>query len=401
MRIVFYCQHVLGVGHVFRSLEIIKGLKDHEVIMVTGGAEVDFDPPAHMTHIQLPGLMMTPDFKNFIPLEEGVTDVEDVLTRRLAQFKEIMRKYRPDIFLVELFPFGRKKFRFELLPILEGVGFNSWGPCKAVCSVRDILVEKDDMQRQVNRVHAMLNPNFDCVLVHSDPALVTLDETFPGVEGIRPPVHYTGYVARKPAPGAGAALRQELALGDTSLIVASVGGGHIGSNLLQATLAASPLVNRTHPHHLCIFTGPYATDKDFAEYQAIAADHDWITVKRFTKRFPDYLDAADLSISLGGYNTTMNLLATGTYGLMYPFLQNREQRMRTTRLQDRGIVTMLLDNDLDSTILAGHITSGLDRIPQPHGLYLDGGEKSARILEDLVRTDGKYKEKASTTRFSG
>lgn len=384
MRIVFYCQHVLGVGHVFRSLEIIKGLKDHEVIMVTGGAEVEFDPPAHMTHIQLPGLMMTPDFKEFIPLEEGVTDVEDVLTRRLKQFKEIMKEYRPDVFLVELFPFGRKKFRFELLPILEGVGFGTWGPCKAVCSVRDILVEKDDMARQVFRVHSMLNPNFDAVLVHSDPKLVRLEETFPGVDGIKPTVHYTGYVARKPKAGAGAALRQELGLRDTPLIVLSVGGGHIGSNLLTGTLNASAILTKTHPHRLCVFTGPYATDEDFARYQAMVADHDWITIKRFTKRFPDYLDAADLSVSLGGYNTTMNLLATGTYGLMYPFLQNREQRMRTTRLEERGIVKMLLDKDLAPKILATHMAQGLDRTPTPHGLNLDGGAESARILEALV-----------------
>ncbi|MBC17424.1 MAG: hypothetical protein CL942_14295 [Desulfovibrio sp.] len=384
MRIVFYCQHVLGVGHVFRSLEIVKGLKDHEVIMVTGGAEVEFDPPPNMTHIQLPGLMMTPDFKEFIPLEEGVTDVEDVLTRRLAQFKEIMREYRPDVFLVELFPFGRKKFRFELLPILEYVGYDTWGPCKAVCSVRDILVEKDDMQRQVQRVHAMLNPNFDAVLVHSDPKLVKLDETFPGVDGIVPSVHYTGYVARKPAPGAGAALRKELNMGDTPLIVLSVGGGHIGSNLLKGTLNASKLLAESHPHRLCVFTGPYATDEAFANYQAMADDCDWITVKRFTKRFPDYLDAADLSVSLGGYNTTMNLLATGTYGLMYPFLQNREQRMRTERLEQRDIVKMLLDDDLQPEVLAKHMAAGLERTPTPHGLNLDGGETSARILEELI-----------------
>ena len=99
MRIVFYCQHVLGVGHMFRSLEIVKALKDHEVILVTGGAHVDFDPPANMTRIQLPGLMMDAKFTRFIPLEEGA-EVDDVLVRRLRQFKEIMAEYRPDIFTV-------------------------------------------------------------------------------------------------------------------------------------------------------------------------------------------------------------------------------------------------------------------------------------------------------------
>lgn len=384
MRVVFYCQHVLGVGHFFRSLEIVKGLADHEVILVTGGAEVDFDPPANMTQVQLPGLMMSPDFKEFIPLEEGVTDVDEVLARRLKRFERIMDKYRPDIFLVELFPFGRRKFRFELLPVLEGVKQSKWGPCKAVCSVRDILVEKPNPQKHVDRVLSMLNPNFDAVAVHADPSLVTLDETFPGVEKIEPELHYTGYVARRPEPGCGAALRDELDLNETPLIVLSAGGGNVGSELLEATLKASPLLATTHPHRLCAFSGPYASDQDFRKYQTLAANHDWITVKRFTKRFPAYLDAANLSVSLGGYNTTMNLLAANTYGLLYPFRQNREQYMRTERLDAKGIVKLLEDADLAPSRLAGLMADGLDCPQSSHGIDLDGGPATARMLERLA-----------------
>lgn len=384
MRVVFYCQHVLGVGHVFRSLEIVKGLADHEVIMVTGGAEVDFDPPANMTHFQLPGVMMSPDFKTFIPLEEGVTDVDALLARRLEQFKAIMAEYRPDIFLVELFPFGRKKFRFELLPILEGVQAGTWGPCKAVCSVRDILVEKDDMDKYTSGVLKMLNPNFDDVLVHADPTLVQFDETFPGVSDMEPTLHYTGYVARKPELGAGDALRNELNLGDTPLIVLSVGGGNVGQELLESVLKASPILAKTHSHRLCVFTGPYAEDEAFARYQELASGCDWMTVSRFTKRFPSYLAAADLSVSLGGYNTTMNLLAAGTYSLMLPFAQNREQQMRTSRLEERGIVKMISPDNLAPEIMAEHMAQALEREPKPHGIDLNGGVNSARILEQIV-----------------
>ena len=57
MRIVQYCQHVLGVGHFHRSLEIARALSPHEVIMVTGGAEVDCNWPDNVRRIQLPGLI--------------------------------------------------------------------------------------------------------------------------------------------------------------------------------------------------------------------------------------------------------------------------------------------------------------------------------------------------------
>ncbi|BCS89042.1 glycosyltransferase family protein [Pseudodesulfovibrio sediminis] len=380
MRIVFYCQHVLGVGHMFRSLEIVKGLKDHEVILVTGGAEVDFDPPANMQQIQLPGLMMDAKFTRFIPLEEGA-EVDEVLVRRLRQFKQIMAEQQPDIFMVELFPFGRKKFRFELLPILKKIRKGEYGKCKSVCSVRDILVEKDDMKRQVERVHGYLNPNFDHVLVHSDPKLVKLDETFPGVEGIVPEVHYTGYVARKSDPVETRTLSDELQLGDTPLIVTSVGGGHIGQDLRQGVMDASPVLHRTHPHRLVLFTGPYAPEAELEALQKQAEAHDHITVKRFTKRFLAYLKLAKLSVSLGGYNTTMNLLATNTFGLMYPFLQNREQNMRARRIEEKGGLKVITSDDLHVERLASLMADGLDRDAAPLGLDLNGGPNSAAILE--------------------
>ena len=36
-----------------------------------------------------------------------------------------------------------------------------------------------------------------------------------------------------------------------------------------------------------------------------------IMVERFTDHFPVWLTAADLSISMGGYNTTMDVLPQG------------------------------------------------------------------------------------------
>lgn len=385
MRVLFYCQHVLGVGHVFRSLEIVRALAGHEVVMVTGGAEIDIDPPANMRLEQLPGLMMSPDFKTFIPAEPGA-DLDEVRARRLERFRAVMAQYRPDILLVELFPFGRRAFRFELLPILKGVRAGEWGRCKTACSLRDILVEKPDPAKYARRVLDMLNPHFDLVLVHADPTLVTLDETFPAVAEIIPPVRYTGYVAARPAPGAGHALRRELGLDTPAipLMVASAGGGQVGNELIRAAIQASILLPDTHPHALMAFTGPYAPDADHARCQALAAEHPHITVRRFTSRFPAYLDAADLSLSLGGYNTTMNLLAANTYGLILPFTQNREQAMRTSRLEQRHAVGLLTPADLDPARLATRIAQALSRTTPTSPLNLDGATTTARYLEELI-----------------
>ncbi len=135
-------------------------------------------------------------------------------------------------------------------------------------------------------------------------------------------------VARTPVP---VLLRDELGLGDTPLVVLSAGGGNVDGGLTAATIEASATLAETCPHRLCVFTGPYAPEERVVRCLSLAEGCDWITLRRFTKRFPDYLAAADLSVSLGGYNTTMNLLAANTRSLMLPFMQNREQNMRAER----------------------------------------------------------------------
>ena len=62
--------------------------------------------------------------------------------------------------------------------------------------------------------------------------------------------------------------------------------------------------------------------------------------------------AADLSVSMGGYNTTMNILASGVPALVWPFGQNREQRLRAERLADLGALRVLEDEDLHPDRLA-------------------------------------------------
>jgi predicted glycosyltransferase len=63
MKIIFYCQHVLGVGHLFRSLEICEALKRHEVLLISGGPHIETNIPKHIRVVRLPELQMDTGFK--------------------------------------------------------------------------------------------------------------------------------------------------------------------------------------------------------------------------------------------------------------------------------------------------------------------------------------------------
>ena len=141
MKILLYCQYVWGMGHLFRSLELTRALSDHDVILVAGGREVDIELPEHVTLVRLPGLYMDEQFTTLMAEAAGQT-VDAVQHQRKEILFSLFEQHRPDVFIIELYPFGRSMFGFELQPLLEDVRRGRFGDIKVVCSLRDILVEK-------------------------------------------------------------------------------------------------------------------------------------------------------------------------------------------------------------------------------------------------------------------
>lgn len=390
MRILHYCQHVLGMGHLFRSLEIARALHRHEVTLVTGGPPVSAALPPHIRHVQLPPLMMDSGFSGLhtVPCAAGELppDLRQVQDMRRQMLLKTLHETRPHILLVELFPFGRRQFSFELVPLLESARSGAYGRMQIVCSVRDILVEKDNQARYEERVLSALNTWFDHVLVHTDPAVVRLEETFSRLPEVAADVHDTGYVTPLPAAHKAARLRRALRLqAQEPLIVASAGSGSVGAGLLQAAARASHILHRTVPHRLLVFTGPFMPPEHTASLRQAAAGAAHIRIRTFTRQFPAYLALAGLSVSLAGYNTTMNLLAARTSALVLPFDSNREQRMRSLRLERLGALRILQPDDLEPHKLAELMQAALARRPQKTGINLDGARTSARILESAAR----------------
>lgn len=384
MNIILYCQYVWGMGHLFRSIEVARALADHEVILVVGGREVDIKLPEHITLVRLPGLYMDEHFTTLIPEDSNKT-IEDIQKQRKTILFSLCETHQPDLFIIELYPFGRAKFGFELQPLLDSIQQGRFGKIKIVCSLRDILVEKKDPRAYEDRVLNHLNAHFDLLLIHSDPELMPLDETFGRVNDIQIPIFYTGFVTRKVKPDAAKKLRRELAMGaEEKLIVASAGGGRSGYKLLSSVIEAVHLLPNTQHIRLEMFTGPFRDDGEFENLSAKSAKR--IRIRRFTKRFLDYLSAADVSVSLAGYNTCMNLLVTRIPALVYPYLRQREQPIRVTKIKDFLPMKILQDKDLSPIPLADHIQQmlGASRLSDSGPLNLDGAENTARYLAEWI-----------------
>ncbi|MFO8085819.1 MAG: glycosyltransferase [Desulfobacterales bacterium] len=344
MKIIFYCQHVLGMGHFFRSLEICKALSDHEVIFVTGGASFEVELMPHIRKVNLPGLMMDPNFSGFYTTEKKLS-LEEVREDRKKLLFDLFESEKPDIFMVELYPFGRKAFGFELDPLLKNIRKKHRHRCQTICSLRDILVEKKDPEKYEKRVVKILNSVFDVLLIHSDPTIFSLDESFSRIKDIHVPLVYTGFVTAGPPSNCYRAVRRKLKIGtEKKLVVASAGGGMVGFPLLEATLKAAVLLEKDIALHLVVFSGPFMSQNDFDRLKRLESEDRM--VKSFTPDFLSYLAAADLSVSMAGYNTCMNILSAKTPAIVWPFSQNREQRFRAERLAQKASFKVLNDEDL-------------------------------------------------------
>jgi predicted glycosyltransferase len=379
MKIVFYCQHVLGIGHFFRSLEICRALDRHQVILVTGGPRFPAALPDHVREFPLPALEMDRDFKEL--RTEAGADLETVRRLRRDRLGAFFESETPELFLIELYPFGRKAFRFEIDPLLEDLARGRLPRCGLVCSLRDILVEKAVPHEHEDRVVKLLNRHFDALLVHADPRLVRLEETFGRCQDIDIPLVYTGFVTPRPEPGARQRLRAELGLAEPErLIVASAGGGSVGAPLLKAAIDAFRHVARGRGCRLQVFTGPFLPQEEFEKLQHAAGEG--VFVVRFTDRFLSYLAAADLSVSMAGYNTTMNLIAARVPALVWPFARNREQRLRAERLQALGALRLLPDAQLEPARLAALMEQMLTRGERPDtGVDLNGAQATAGWID--------------------
>jgi predicted glycosyltransferase len=377
MKVLFHVQHLLGIGHVRRAAAIARAL-DEDGFAVTvaqggfdvpgtdwGGAEVVRLPPVRSADTGFRTLLDAGDR----PIDTGWKK------RRAAELLALHARVRPDILLVETFPFGRRAFAFELVPLLEIARRAVPRPLVA-SSVRDILVDKNDPAK-VEGMADTARALFDLVLVHGDPAVIPFEASFPPAPRIADLIRYTGYVGARPT--------REAPPGDgVDEIVVSVGGGAVGAELLRAALGARAISTQRDARWR-LLAGPDLPAGTMAELAAAAPDG--VVVEPARPDFPSLLARCRLSVSQAGYNTVMDVMRAGCRAVFVPFAAEgeTEQTRRAELLAARGHCLVVPEQGLTSERLARAVDDAAAAPPPPRAtLALDGAQAAARLLRDAA-----------------
>ena len=376
--LLFYCQHSLGIGHLTRSFALVNGLTQaFRVVFLNGGRLPPGVPvPPDMELIDLPPLGM--DDGHTVVSRDARHDVHAAMAERQRLIACAVATTRPAVLLVELFPFGRKKFAGEILPLIRAARRQPGGPARVVCSLRDILVDaRPDQQHHDDRARWLADRYFDAVLVHADPAFARLEDSFHPTKPMRTPTHYTGFVV--PARAAAAPVRRGRHL------LVSAGGGIVGESLLRAVLAARQ--HLTHPLPLRIVAGPFLPE---AVWQALLEDTRALAGVELVRHVSDMvaeMRGARASLSQCGYNTALDLVVAAVPALVVPYetVTENEQSQRAWRLAELGAMqTLPAAQAALPEALAQALLQLLDFTPRVAALGLDGAARSTEILAHLA-----------------
>ena len=376
-RAFVYVQHLLGIGHLKRAAALARALvaEGLEVTLASGGFPVPEIDVHGARFVQLPAAGAADlGFKNLIG--EHRRPLDDRWKRRRAEaLLAAWREADPQVLVIELFPFGRRQMRFELLPLLEAAAHAPRRPT-VVCSVRDVLGGGQKDPRRQDEMLELVERHFDHVLVHGDPAVIGFERSFRHAARIAGRIEYTGYIldpAFDPGSGAGA-----------DEVIVSAGGGAVGAQLMEAAIRARPLT-ALQGKTWRLLAGINLQEEAFAKLSRLASEsgEGRIVLERSRRDFTALLANCVLSVSQAGYNTLLEIVRARARAVAVPFARGSEteQALRARCFAERGLLELVEEDSLAPQTLAAAIDRTA-RKPRPAAcaIDLDGARRSATLI---------------------
>ncbi|KJR99935.1 MAG: glycosyltransferase [Desulfobulbaceae bacterium BRH_c16a] len=356
--ILMYSHDTYGLGHIRRTMAIANHLRDinTNVLILTGSPIAGrFHFPEQVDFVRIPGMIKktNEDYQSLsIRIEQ-----EKALSIRTNIILATARAFQPHLFIVDKEPLGLKK---EVLPTLEWLKESSPSSF-AILGLRDILddaevIKKDWQQRGI---YSYLDRLYDEIWVYGNQSIYDPIEMYKIPGQIHSKIKFTGYIPRKKLnPQTKVSVRKRYRiLEDDSFILVTTGGGGDGYEVIDHYLAMHDYYPTSLPFKTIIITGPFMPKAKSEELEARAKIHGIKTIP-FDPRLEDLIAAADMVISMGGYNTICEILTQQTPALIIPReTPRKEQLIRATRLKNEGLLDFIPFKEVTPQLLREKIIS--------------------------------------------
>ncbi len=394
-RILLYSHDTFGLGHLRRTLaiahQIAVDMPNARQLLLTGSMVAGaFAAPQHLDLIKLPALSKrsSGQYKaRALPLS-----LKQTLAWRKKMILQAAIHFKPDLMLVDKAAGG---VQGELLPTLHWLKRRQ-PHCKIVFGMRDI--EDDPLITQAewvtNGVSILLDEIYDAIFYYGQRKLFDPVEAYGMPRPVAGKLIECGFLRRAQNVRPIDSVRRELGLNQQPLVVVTAGGGGDGYPILHTALQ---MVERYRPaRQTLLVTGPLMPQPKRRDIQQMA-ERLSIPCMEFTPDLPSYLAAADVVVSMAGYNTVCELLSLGKRALLIPRATVRaEQQIRAAMLVQRGLAHCLQPHNLAPNSLSNAIESAL-AAPQPTvDINLDGLPNISRAIANLLRQNKRQLHDATS-----
>lgn len=377
-RILFYYHHFGGLGHGTRIYSVCKAIRrihpDYKILVINSGVpQPELNIKRYATIINLPYFKAEKGLFSGLYSPEGI---DATFKKRRRMLGLIVERFNPHIAVFEHFPFGRGSLEKELIYLVNELGKRN---ILIYASVRDIVVQKISVDKLNKRLKFIRG-----IFVHSDreTGFVT---NFRKSELLNKKIIFTGrtFPLDKEELIDKKKIRKGLKCGSKKLIVVSIGGGIDGIDIVDKMLQIKEKIDRKFSTFYLISTGPSISGSEFKRLKNITKNRSDILVKKFVPQYPSYVNAADLYISMGGYNSINNALFTGTKTIILPRQSDDEQKLRTTIFSKFLVVCQ---SNISSEKLAGKVTEVLKRREPPFRYKgeLSGAHVTANLIDRIL-----------------
>jgi predicted glycosyltransferase len=389
-KILVYSHDTFGLGNIKRMLDISKHLvaahSDVSVLIVSGSPMLHaFRIPPRIDYIKLPCLARTItgsyDTK-FLEL-----DYEETIRLRANLIVSTVLDFSPDLILVDKKPFGVSNELYGALELLQRRGARP----KVVLLLRDIL-DSPEVTAEVwrkNRYHEAVERFYDQILVVGSPEIFDLSGEYRFPASSRSKVRFCGYLGREPGARCREQIRRELGAADGHLVLVTAGGGEDGYRLLSSYLhGLNDLPDGSPGFKTLLVCGPEMSEPHRLSIHNAARRPD-VLVQDFNSDMMGCMDAADLVVSMGGYNTLCEIFTLHKRAIVVPrIMPVQEQWIRADRMARLGLLRAMHPDELTPAGLIHAVQEelGVSNV-RPRSLYevdLAGMSRIAESVHELL-----------------
>lgn len=282
---------------------------------------------------------------------------------RASTILSAVTEFKPRLLLVDHLPTG---IYGELLPSLRMLKELD-DPPVIVLGLRDIIDDPAvvcDLWRK-EMTYEVIREFYDEVFIYGCKDIFDADGHYEMNAHLPGKVRYCGYVCSEQPIKSREQLREDLRLQKEKLVVVTTGGGHDGYPLLHSCMEACRLAGRYAPFEAVFITGPLM---DPMQREQLRAQGRGLGVRVITwvEDPPSFINAADLVVTMGGYNSLCEVISLRKKALVVPRLGPRaEQRMRARLFEEKGLIDVFDPREVSAGKLAERILADLERTDLP------------------------------------